>query len=159
SNWSPLGSGLSDGVECHVRSIAIDDNGDIYVGGYFNTAGGVSANNIARWDGINWYPLGSGIDYGIYALVVDGDILYAGGYFTVAGGVSANHIAKWNGSNWSSLGSGVNYEARALAVNDGEVYVGGQFLTAGSKPSYYIAKWSGENFIDIYLPLILRNAQ
>ena len=34
-------------------------NSDVYVGGYFALAGGSSANNIARWAGNAWHPLGA----------------------------------------------------------------------------------------------------
>ena len=34
---------------------------DLYVTGQFETAGGVAAANIARWDGARWSPLGGGI--------------------------------------------------------------------------------------------------
>ena len=30
-------------------------------GGYFNSGGGTSLNNIALWDGQAWQPLGSGV--------------------------------------------------------------------------------------------------
>jgi hypothetical protein len=33
--------------------------------------GGVSANNIAKWDGSNWSALGSGISSGLSGTVVD----------------------------------------------------------------------------------------
>ena len=54
--WSALGSGMDDGV----GSLAVDSNGYLYAGGDFATAGGVTANHIARWDGFAWSALGSG---------------------------------------------------------------------------------------------------
>ena len=84
---------------------------NLYAGGYFTTAGGVTATNIAKWDGSAWSALGSGMNGDgdiVYALAVSGTNLYAGGDFTTAGGVPANYIAKWNGSAWSALGSGMN---------------------------------------------------
>ena len=92
-----------------VYALAFDASGNLYAGGCFTTAGGVSANRIAKWDGSSWSALGSGMNDSVYALAVDASgNLYAGGYFTTAGGVSANRIAKWNGSSWSALGSGMN---------------------------------------------------
>ena len=72
----------------------------------FITAGGVDAENIAKWNGSVWSALGSGVDGAVYALAVSGGDLYAGERFT-ARGSKANYIAKWNGSTWSALGSGV----------------------------------------------------
>ena len=90
----------------HCQSPGVfDAAGNLYAGGFFTTAGGVSANYIAKWDGSSWSALGSGIDNLVLALAVDGaGNLYAGGSFTTAGGVIANNIAKWDGSGWSALG-------------------------------------------------------
>ena len=82
-----------------VYALAFDASGNLYAGGGFTTAGGVSANRIAKWDGSSWSALGSGMNSTVNALAVDASgNLYAGGYFTTAGGVSANYIAKWDGS-------------------------------------------------------------
>ena len=90
---------------------------NLYAGGDFTTAGGVTANYIAKWDGSAWSALGSGMSATmrcVYALAVSGTDLYAGGDFTTAGGVPANHIAKWDGSAWSALGSGMRGALRRL---------------------------------------------
>src|ERR1019366_1654117 len=63
SAWSPLGSGLgaSDGSPRCVYALAVSGT-NLYVGGEFTTAGGVTANNIAKWDGNAWSALGSGVN-------------------------------------------------------------------------------------------------
>ena len=117
---------------------------NLYAGGYFTTAGGVPANNIAKWNGSAWSALGSGYERrSVRALAVSGTNLYAGGYFTTAGGVPANYIAKWNGSAWSALGSGMNGAVSALAVSGTDLYAGGYFTTAGGVAANNIAKWNG----------------
>ena len=58
----------------------------LFAGGYFTTAGGTAATNIAQWDGSSWSALGSGANNEVDALAVSGTNLYAGGYFTTAGG-------------------------------------------------------------------------
>ena len=106
--WSALGSGVSGGDFPSVYSIAIANNGEVYAGGSFTTAGGVPATNIARWNGSTWSALGSGVGGGDYAgvsaiaIANNGDV-YAGGSFTTAGEVPATNIARWNGSAWSAL--------------------------------------------------------
>jgi hypothetical protein len=57
----------------------------LYAGGYFTTAGGSAANNIAQWNGSSWSALGSGVNDSVFALAVSGSTLYAGGGFTTAG--------------------------------------------------------------------------
>jgi hypothetical protein len=120
----------------------------LYAGGGFTTAGGVSANYMAQWNGSSWSPLGLGINAYVAALAVSGANLYAGGDFTNAGGVSANYMAQWNGSSWSALGSGMNSSENAylytlvdaLAVSENSLYAGGSFGTAGTNVSAYVAQ-------------------
>ncbi len=147
--WSALGTGMMGGSYPNVSTLACDSSGNLYAGGYFSTAGGVSAINIAKWNGISWSALGTGIEGGGYpsisAIAFDSHgNLYAGGYFSTAGGVSANYIAKWNGFSWSALGTGIGRSdptVSALACDSfGNLYVGGMFTTAGGKASPNLAK-------------------
>src|SRR5262249_35018354 len=110
ATWSPLGTGIRSpapfifGV---VYALAVYDGGSgaaLYAGGFFGNAGGVSAINIAKWDGATWSSLGSGIggafpSGNVYALTTyddgGGAALYAGGSFGSAGGVAASNVAKW----------------------------------------------------------------
>ncbi len=71
---------------------------DLYVGGDFTTAGGLSAQRIARWNRTtqSWSPLGGGLDGLVRAIGVSGDDVYAGGDFTTADGMQAAHLAGWN---------------------------------------------------------------
>lgn len=150
SSWSALGTGIHQELfgSSYVNDLAAI-GGALYVGGRFDRVGGIYANNVAKWDGIEWSALGSGISLGGYpyisTLAVIGNDLYVGGSFWSAGGVAANNVAKWNGSSWSALGSGVygsTYHAvRTLAAHGNNLFLGGVFMTAGSKPSVNIAIW------------------
>jgi hypothetical protein len=132
-----------------VLALAVSGT-NLYAGGWFTTAGGTAATNIAKWDGYSWSALGSGMGGTFYpvvnALAVSGGDLYAGGGFPTAGGISANSIAKWNGGSWSALGSGMGSGAfwspavYALAVSGTDLYAGGGFTVAGGKVSAYIAR-------------------
>ena len=147
TKWSALGSGVfSPNSWGGINALAVDGAGNLYAGGQFVNAGGVTANNIAKWNGTTWSALGSGVDQQIFALAVDGaGNLYAGGQFFNAGGTSANFIAKWDGitSTWSALGSGLNNPVQALALDGTNLYVGGIFTTAGGNPASNIALWNG----------------
>src|SRR5256885_9677981 len=49
ANWTPLGSGLNNAVYALAGSST-----NLYVGGKFTAAGGVTANRVAKWDGRAW---------------------------------------------------------------------------------------------------------
>lgn len=86
-----------------VRSIA-SYKGQMYVAGMFSIISitGLTANNVARWNGCSWKDLNDGVstvgvDSDAYALAVVGDNLYIGGNFKNAGGLTnANRIVGWN---------------------------------------------------------------
>ncbi|MBX2992954.1 MAG: T9SS type A sorting domain-containing protein, partial [Bacteroidetes bacterium] len=138
ASWAALGSGTDNWV------YAIAQMGtDIYVGGIFDTAGGVPARNIARWDGTQWHALGAGTNAEVRALAVIGSNLYAGGKFTTAGGITVNYLAKWDGAQWSSLTTGLSSHVFALGVRGTDLYVGGAFVYAGGIRSESIARWNG----------------
>ena len=144
--WSSLGTGLTGGSNNfgNIVALAVASSGEVYVGGEFTQAGGVAANNVAKWNGTAWSSLGTGVGYFGSLVVASSGEVYVGGYFSQAGGVAANNVAKWNGTAWSSLGSGVNGNVRALAVaSTGEVYVGGDFTQAGGVAANSVAKWNG----------------
>ena len=145
ADWVSLNPGMP-GANNTVRVIAVDGNGNVYVGGDFTFIGTVPANHIAKWDGSAWSALGSGMNGIVWALAVSGTNLYAGGSFGTVGGVPANRIAKWDGSAWSALGSGMSGsvpQVSALAVSGTDLYAGGNFTTAGGMPATNIAKWDG----------------
>lgn len=128
-----------------VDALLTLDSGDVVAGGAFTAAGGIAANNLARWDGSAWSPLGSGLNQQVLALckMPNGDLV-VGGAFTTAGGVPCSRIARWNGSSWSPLGSGMNGDVRALAVRgDGVLFAAGTFTTAGGLPCTRVAQWNG----------------
>ena len=74
ANWVNIGNAVSPGPQNgSCGALAADRLGNVYVGGYFTTIGGVSAINIARWDGTNWYPLGvGGSSTAVDSLALDG---------------------------------------------------------------------------------------
>lgn len=148
SSWAPLGAGVNGQAFERVTAIVELPNGDLVAGGRFTAAGGTSAQNIARWDGSAWWPLGAGTDGEIEALAVlpNGDLV-AAGLFATAGGIAVGNIARWDGSAWSPLGSGTNGPLRALLVlPNGEVIAGGSFTSAGGVGASNIARWNGASW-------------
>ena len=86
-------------------------------------------NHIAKWNGTNWLPLGSGMNSNVYALALDNsNNLYAGGQFTIAGGSNASCVAKWNGTNWTQQQGGAQPSERYAP---GEAALGNKVVLFG----------------------------
>jgi hypothetical protein len=125
--------------------LLLRSNGELVVAGAFTQAGGVNANRVAVWDGLQWSAMGGGFDDSVSALaqLTNGDIV-AGGAFLNADGSSASHLARWNGSTWVALGSGVDGAVKSLAVlPNGDLYAAGVFSNSGTVPTLRIARWNG----------------
>jgi len=71
-NFAALGSGTN----ATVWSVLVFD-GDLIVGGEFTTAGGVTVNRIAKWNGTNWSALGTGMNGSVRDLAIFNNELYA----------------------------------------------------------------------------------
>ncbi len=149
-NWYSLGSGVN--ANGTVNAIAVSGN-NVYIGGTFTNASGVTANRIALWDGGSWNSLGTGSANGlngtVLAIAINGSVVYVGGTFTNAGTTVVRGIAKWDGANWSGLGSGATNgtstaEVRALAFGgDGKLYCCGRFTNISGINANDVARWDG----------------
>jgi hypothetical protein len=140
-----MGSPWTDGP---IHAFLALPNGDVVAGGGFTTTGGVTANGIARWNGLGWSTFGSGVNGSVHALarLPNGDLV-AGGSFTLAGGVPAGNLARWDGIGWSALGSGVSGFVNSLVVlPNGDLVAGGAFTLAGTVSANRIARWDGANW-------------
>ncbi|MBK7644511.1 MAG: hypothetical protein IPJ19_15945 [Planctomycetes bacterium] len=172
AHWSAVGSGLEASLGSNaplVATLTVFDDGQgpaLYAGGSFGSSSGTQLNGIAKWDGANWLPVGSGVPVGAGAAIIclegldlgTGPKLYAGGWFQSIGGVSAHGVAAWNGSTWSPLGSGVNGAATCFAMFDSgsgnALYVGGSFNGAGGITTYGLARWNGSAWAGVAGTLI-----
>jgi hypothetical protein len=103
--WRDVGGGMmSSDAQVHAVTLY---NGDLIAAGSFSSADGQSMNNIARWDGTSWQPMGDGLYFDpnwgdarpyVDALRVYQGSLIAAGQFSFAtpsGGVS--RLARWTG--------------------------------------------------------------
>jgi len=77
ASYSSLGTGMSSRVE----DLQISNTGDLYAAGLFTTAGGVTANRVAVWNGNKWSPLGEGMASLMTELLYVNNKLYIGGNY------------------------------------------------------------------------------
>jgi uncharacterized delta-60 repeat protein len=144
-------SGL--GVDGPVRSLLIQYDDKIILGGVFENVSGVPRKNIARinFDGTvdsTFHP-GSGANGPVYALglQLDGKVIAAGD-FTVYNGQAENRIIRLNadGSNDTSInfGTGANGFIAAVAIqSDRKIVIGGGFSEVDSQPRNRFARIYG----------------
>ncbi len=165
TTWSALGIGCNG----TVSSLLVHDDGlgsgpALYAGGAFTTAGGVSVNRIARWDGSTWSALQGGMTRasGLTGTVTvrslaslrerGGRVLVAGGSFELADGVRVNSIARWDGTSWSAMQGGMSTfvgnvppSVTTMAVVEfgggPNLFAGGTFTSAGPVGADGFARW------------------
>lgn len=123
-----------------IYTVAISGCEDVYIGGRFTFIGDIIANNIARWNGREWFKLGDGLradgrNAAVTAIVVNGEDVYVGGAFDSAGTKEAANVARWTGLDWVTLGSGLGQAGDtvlALIVEGNTLFAGGRFASSGS---------------------------
>ncbi len=169
ASWSSMGGGAglknpsSVSPLPTVYAIAVEGK-DVYIGGRFDKAGVVDANNVAHWRNGVWSPMREGIGYNyqggsydstsiVSAIAVRGTDVFVGGQFDQAGGVRANRISRWDAAlrQWSPMGGGLGGSSfytyvSAIAVRDSNVYVGGVFPIAGDIDVKNVARWDGSKW-------------
>lgn len=135
-SWNSIStSGMSAGAT--INGVYLAPNGDLYVIGTFTQIGGVAANRIAKWNGITWSALGSGISNEVTCITGDNSgNIYVGGFFSSAGGINCYLIARWDGA-WHQMGAysgfsaggGAHVKCLAFDNNKNILYVGGNFTS------------------------------
>lgn len=146
SDWQTLGDGItgqSVGSSIELNTLHKGPGGDIFAAGSFRWSGETLINNIARWDGTSWLPLGNGLSVAANAMTSDANgHLIVGGSFTYADGTSllVKNIARWDGENWHAMANGLPTTVFSLITGpDGTVYAG----TLGGM----VYKWDGSEWV------------
>ena len=127
------------GANSTVRSIAIQNDGDILIGGVFTGYNGSTVNYITRLnsDGIRdtgFNSSGTGANGFVNSIAIqsDGKILI-GGVFTGYNGSTVNYITRLNSdgsidTGFNSSGTGANGTVNSIAMqSDGKILIGGSF--------------------------------
>jgi hypothetical protein len=166
--WDQLGPGPQGPV--FSLSIFNDGHGQsLFAAGVFARTDDIVVNNIARWDGQGWNPLGLGIRPTsqspaphVRTTLVHNDGagwgLYAAGRFGMAGERAANNIARWRARTWEPIGPGLEGgEVYALVVHDADgpgplpprLYAGGSFVSSAGAPVRRLGVWNGVSWSEV----------
>ena len=146
NSWSALGTGVP-AANTAINAIAVAGD-KVYAGGTFTNIGGVSANNIAVWNGTAWAALGTGVNASVTSIIVKGEDVYVGGGFTTAGGAAANRVAKWNGTAWAGLDSAIlPNTVVSMSFMGNDLYVGIPTTTIAN-PAYF-SKYDGTSWTQL----------
>ncbi len=135
--YTNLGTGFNNSI----RTLSIQSDGKILVGGDFTTLNGTTRNYLVRLntDGTvdtSFYAnLGTGFGSSVYMTSIqsDGKILVGGG-FTTLNGITRNRFVRLNTDGtvdttfYTNLGTGFDSVVQAISIqSDGKIVLGGSF--------------------------------
>lgn len=154
--WNELGSGLTG---YGVNALACDQGQNLYVGGSFYDAGGISgADILALWDGVSWseLSLGNSVSGQINSLTLGDDTLFiGGGNLGVSGitSISGQTILSYNlmTLDYGILGSGTSGYTYELEYAHNGLYASGYFseLNGASGPYSGLMFWNGTDWEEL----------
>jgi hypothetical protein len=154
NDWLPLGPGIQGG-QSGARSLAVYD-GDLYVAGQFNMSTGNVGQDIMRWDGTQFHPVGLGLqlqlgDFTTFSLgecmIVQDGLLWVGGSFNYAGGVEARGVATWDGTQWCGVGGDIEYAVHGMAFYRDTLFISCGWTIDGDSV-WNAAKFIGASYVD-----------
>ncbi len=106
TDWTAPGGGVPLTGNQTVNAVMAVPNGDLLVGGDFDSAGGVQARGAARWDGTDWSEVDLGTNGPIRAMTRrNGGSVTAVGSFTTAGDTTSAYLATLASSCPASIAS------------------------------------------------------
>jgi hypothetical protein len=158
ASWSNVGGGLKGTGNFSVTGLAVAD-GNLYATGSFTNAapGALIVNRVARWDGITWSALGTGItpsplapNVSLVTIDAFGSDVYVGGLFGSAGGKPSFNLARWNETR--------SFDAGIASLQMSDPLYNGLFsfsINATNISSYVIE--ASTNFAD-WSPLLTNSA-
>jgi hypothetical protein len=111
-----------------VHALAVYD-GELIAGGSFHYSGAQSFENVARWNGTIWQPLGPGIPSAVGSLGTSSSDLIA---------ASSGSLDRWNGSAWQPLAT-IEYSASVILAHGPSLFVGGDFSVIDGIASPFLA--------------------
>ena len=157
-NLAALDGGFNPRVDGQVNSLAVQADGKILVGGWFDWLGGQYCYYMGRVgvDGnldSGFDPVLENTDGGVGTMLVqsNGQIVVSGNFLTM-GGVARTNLARLNAAGWS-VDSGFdpkpNSPVAPMALQaDGKILLGGWFDSVGGQPRTNLARLNADGTLD-----------
>jgi uncharacterized delta-60 repeat protein len=150
----PAADGFDPDADSWVRTIAVQPDGKILVGGEFLNIGRQARKYIARLDAdgnaeTTFNPSADGYVHSI-AIQPDGKILVGGNFLNI-GNQTRNRIARLNpdGNLDDAFNLSVGSSVYSIAIQpDGKILVGGNFITIGGAPIKGVARLNPNGTLD-----------
>ncbi|HZW07488.1 MAG TPA: immunoglobulin domain-containing protein [Phycisphaerales bacterium] len=148
SMWLAVGGG---GASTGSNVYSMDSDGQkLYIGGDFDSVGGLPLAYIASWDGSSYASVGGGTNTWVYDIraAAPGQIVVAGLFARVGASLTAHRIAKWDATagSWSTYGLGFNNDVLTTAEYKGRFFAFGRFWYSGQQPMSFAAEWTGSEW-------------
>jgi|GEM_PF-2082025 hypothetical protein len=145
ASFSPLSTGVNSGPG-QPFLFADSTNNTVYLGGWISSVGNTPVQGMARWNGIAWDSMGSGVTP--RAIVnYNGEIIVGGTYGSPTNHPSGRGLSKWNGNAWVPFADAVSSSGwgcvDGLLVDNNNLYVFGCFDSIDGVPANMIAKFDG----------------
>jgi uncharacterized delta-60 repeat protein len=149
---------IGSGANQPIRTISLQADGKILIGGDFTSYNGISSNRIIRLnndgDIDTSFNLGTGANNRINAITLqtDGKILI-GGIFTSFNNVNSNRIVRLNNDGLLdptfTIGTGTNSGINTITIQtDGQILIGGSFSSYNGNSTKMIARLNPNGVLD-----------
>ncbi|MGI4760329.1 MAG: IPT/TIG domain-containing protein [Janthinobacterium lividum] len=148
------------GVGGYPHVTALQPDGKILVGGYFDSYNGSARGGVLRLNANGsldptFAPTGTGINYDVDAMVLqpDGKVLI-GGKFSTYNGASCRYLTRLNAdgtrdASFNLTGTGLNSFVQSLALQpDGKIMVGGVFSNYNSTIRNAVLRLNADGSLD-----------
>ena len=152
NNWQnlPGPDGNTKGIGYYNLS---QFKGQLVAAGTFTNLTQAALQNIARWDGTAWQPIGGGLEHPVVTVVGNDRVLFAAMEFRGDDGSINFRVMRWDGIKWSRVGSDFPRTSGGGMLHlspDGELYFSGIFSGTGTTVAPNLIRWDGSRWEPLF---------
>ena len=154
--WRSIGTITSSSFDALVDFARLPDD-RIVVGGQFTAMNGVSAENVASWNGATWSAVAGGVQGTVRGTEVapDGSLIVFGALTSAGGvaGVPAQRAARLINGVWTDMSAGATDVRDMTTTAQGDILAVGRFTSLLGLPpgtaGVGVARWDGQTWVGI----------